>query len=729
MLSDMAGMHHTWHFTRSGGLDQVALQSTEDLLALPTLDPKLWVALSCPAKGLELDPRTLALLDTDNDGHVRVPEVLAAVAFVCARLKDPSEILRQRFDDLPLDRINDATPEGRIILTAVKTLPAKSDKLPTFAETAADELQRASKGPLKGDGVLRSDAGDKETQQLIQDIAATHGPVNEDNTAAFFADLEAFQAWSDSAGAVSVEGLGPAAAEAFAAVDAVRGKVEDYFARCALAAFDVEAVLGLNRNEDDYRAIAGKQLSGGSPEVAAIPLARIEANRPLPLVDGINPAWAGAIARLHMSAIVPVLGPRTELTFAEWTTLANKLKPFENWVGTKPTSSVAKLGIDRIKEILASEGRKKVAALFAEDTALKPRVTALDDVQRLSLYCRELGTLLHNFINFRDFYSRDKWAVFQAGILFLDSRGCKLCIRVQDVASHAANAGMSGVYVAYLEIKRAGEVAKVAACFTQGDSDYLFVGRNGIFYDRLGRDWEATIIKIIESPISIRQSFFAPYKRVAAFVESQFSKFAASKDLAVTSALNNLPATAISTPTAAPATAAPGSAAPASGFDIAKFAGIFAAIGLALGAIGGAITSVAKGFFELQPWEMPLAVIAALLIVSGPSMILAALRLRQRNLGPLLEATGWAVNGRVKINFPLGVALTDRASIPIGARHLIRDPYADKSAARQRAFWIVLFVLAIVAVVVSRFLGTWPFHHPLTTPITATPVTPVTIVK
>ena len=237
------------------------------------------------------------------------------------------------------------------------------------------------------------------------------------------------------------------------------------------------------------------------------------------------------------------------------------------------------------------------------------------------------------------------------------------------------------------------------------------------------------IIKIIESPISIRQSFFAPYKRVAAFVEGQFSKFAASKDQAVTSALNNLPATAISTPTAAPATAAPGALPAATSFDIAKFAGIFAAMGLAFGAIGTAITAVAKGFFGLEHWEMPFAVAAALLVISGPSMILAALKLRQRNLGPLLEATGWAVNGRVKINYPLGVTLTDRASIPLGARHILRDPYADKSAARQRTVWIVLLVLAIAATVVSRFLGTWPFHHPLTTPVTGTPVTPVTIVK
>ena len=34
------------------------------------------------------------------------------------------------------------------------------------------------------------------------------------------------------------------------------------------------------------------------------------------------------------------------------------------------------------------------------------------------------------------------------------------------------------------------------AAFTAGDVDFLFVGRNGVFYDRAGNDWDATIVSI-----------------------------------------------------------------------------------------------------------------------------------------------------------------------------------------------------------------------------------------
>ena len=45
----------TWNFQRMGGNDQVILTSMAELRHLRELDPKLWGAMSCPAKGLEFD--------------------------------------------------------------------------------------------------------------------------------------------------------------------------------------------------------------------------------------------------------------------------------------------------------------------------------------------------------------------------------------------------------------------------------------------------------------------------------------------------------------------------------------------------------------------------------------------------------------------------------------------------------------------------------------------------
>ena len=70
----------------AGGVDQVVLESGEDLVALRDLDQKLCVALACPARGTDIDEATLALFDGDHDGRVRAPEILEAIDFSSSHL-------------------------------------------------------------------------------------------------------------------------------------------------------------------------------------------------------------------------------------------------------------------------------------------------------------------------------------------------------------------------------------------------------------------------------------------------------------------------------------------------------------------------------------------------------------------------------------------------------------------------------------------------------------------
>src|SRR5204863_1597456 len=144
------------------------------------------------------------------------------------------------------------------------------------------------------------------------------------------------------------------------------------------------------------------------------------------------------------------------------------LAPYEAWLGSKPASAVEKLPLDRVRAILRDKVRAGLDELVARDKALGPQFRGISDVERLVRYYRDLRALLHNFVNFADFYSPSRWSTFQAGTLFLDSRSTELCIRVADVGAHATLGAMSKAYIAYLDCKRAGgETMKIAACFTQ----------------------------------------------------------------------------------------------------------------------------------------------------------------------------------------------------------------------------------------------------------------------
>ena len=186
----------------------------------------------------------------------------------------------------------------------------------------------------------------------------------------------------------------------------------------------------------------------------------------------------------------------------------------------------------RTREILATKAKEILTALIAKDKAEEGNSQAVIGLHRLIHYHRDLAKLCRNFVNFADFYGRKDKAIFQAGTLYLDQRSCDLCLTVDDVGRHAVMAGMAGTYLAYCDCVRkgSGEKLSIVAAFTGGDSDNLIVGRNGIFYDRKGRDWDATITKIVDNPISIRQAFWSPYKKLVRMIEERAAKQAADAD-------------------------------------------------------------------------------------------------------------------------------------------------------------------------------------------------------
>ena len=699
-LMDNTASRHSWKFFRTGGLDQVALESAADLLALDQLDQKLWVALSCPVKGLELDEKTLALIDTDGDGRIRVPELIAAVKWAAAHLKDPAALLKGEAA-LPLAAINDATPAGRTLLASARQILASLGKrdAATLAPTeSCDTAKIFATAALNGDGIIPPEASeDAAVQALMKDIIATTGGtadrsgvtgVSAAQIDQFFAECAAYVDWVGRSAGKEIAVLGEGTDAAVAALRAVRPKVDDFFGRCRLAAFDSRAIGALNRAETEYLALTAKDMNLTADEVKGFPLARIAADAPLPLLRGVNPAWAGALATLHRVVVTPVLGATKEsLTEAEWADLNARFAAYETWLGGKPASTVEKLGLARVKEILAGEGRVALAKLVDRDRELEPQFKAISDVDRLTHYYRDLRALLKNFVSFEDFYSPDRYAIFQAGTLYLDSRSTELCLRVDAATPLAA---MSRAYIAYVDCKRAGSAPmKIAACFTQGDSDYLFIGRNGVFYDRQGRDWDATITSIVENPISVGQAFWSPYKKFLRFIEEQVAKRAAAADSAATGKLATAAETAANADKAAPKPPEPQKK-----FDLALITGI----GVALGSIGTFLAMIFTRFLELGPW-IPLGLVGLMLVISTPSMIIAWMKLRQRTLGPVLEANGWAINGRVKINIPFGSKLTEMAHLPPGSHRTLTDPYIDQAAAARRR-WMIVIVLVLLAIAV-----------------------------
>ncbi|MBO4986526.1 MAG: phage holin family protein [Paludibacteraceae bacterium] len=348
----------------------------------------------------------------------------------------------------------------------------------------------------------------------------------------------------------------------------------------------------------------------------------------------------------------------------------------------------------------------KAAADSANAAALAAAKAQYKPLEKLLLLCRDYVTLLHNFVSFQDFYAKrakallgrgaddeSPWAIFQAGTLIIDQRACNLCLKVTDMAKHNTQAIDSGMFLIYCNCKHhaTGQTMQIVAAMTVGDIRNLKVGKNALFYDRQGRDWEAEVVKIIDNPISIGQAFWSPYRKLGDWVSGLITKSAAEKEKKSFADLT----TKFQTPPAAGQAAQPAQPAP---FDIAKFAGIFAAIGMAVGYIGSFFTSLALGLKGLGWWGW-LVIPGLLLVISGPSMILAWMKLRKRNLAPLLNANGWAINADAIVSVLFGNTLTEQAAFPI-----LKLKKRGLSKGAKWAIAVAAIILGIAIAVVTLYL-------------------------
>ncbi|NLF96270.1 MAG: hypothetical protein GX569_05985 [Candidatus Riflebacteria bacterium] len=712
MTSPEGDTKHRWKFFCYGGNDQVSIETTEDLLALEKLDPKLWAVLSCPTCNVDFDARTFEFLDTDKDKRIKIAEVVAAVKWTSSMLKKPVDLLKGE-QSLPLDSINTTNSEGEKLLELARQILSnlgKKDAPAITIEDLSDTKKIFAATAFNGDGVITEDASSEEAiQAFIKDIAACIGTaedrsgkpgVSEALLDKFMASAASYLEWqkkaADNAGSVLFNAEAThAQAQSFIAVKA---KIDDYFMRCQLSAFDANFAASGQQLEKEYLALLKRNLAKDAPELRDFPLAMVSAENSLPLTERMNPAWNAEIMAFHDQVVLKLIGDVKRLSEKDWMTIKAKFAPYEAWLSEKAGSEVEKLGITRLQEITSSELATKLRGLIQQDLALEPQFKEMENLEKLVRYYRFLRQLLNNYVSFRDFYDVKTNAIFQIGTLFMDSRSCKLCVKVDDVGKHSAMANSCYTYLVYCDCVRqsTGEKMTIAAAFTDGDSEQLMPGRNGLFIDHKGNYWDATIVKIIDHPISIRQAFWTPYRRLGKFVHDQIEKYASSKDKAITDSMTTGVASAGAKVEAASTAAA--KAPPPTPFDVGKFAGIFAAIGLALAAIGSALASVVSGFMSLTWWQMPLAIIGILLLISGPSMILAALRLRQRNLGAMLDAGGWAVNTRARINMKFGRTLTRMAELPAGSLRSLDDPYYEKKTPWRLYLIIAIIVLLLIGI-------------------------------
>ena len=367
-----------------------------------------------------------------------------------------------------------------------------------------------------------------------------------------------------------------------------------------------------------------------------MPLVTDEPDKKLPLRDHLNPKHLESILDFAAKCVAPVLGERDSIDRLEWKKVKAAFAPYRAWLAAKPVASA-------------------------------PEKAGLENEERLVRYRMNLGEFLVNYVSMDRLYGGKGEAMFQTGVLRIDGKEMNLCFHVDSEAAHSALSGRSECCVIYLKLTRPEEGATrtICAVVTAGTVGGLYVGRNGVFYDRDGRNWEATITKVVEAQVSLAEAFWMPWKKLGAAISGAVKKFLGDRESAADAKL-----------AAGAQNVTAGKKDGASGAGGAAIASSVAAIGIGIGMVGAAAASLAAAVKGMGPWQAVIAVVAIILVVSLPSVILTWFKLRRRDLAAILNAGGWAVNRQMRFSMKLARGFT--------------------KCARTSEWWLYAMLLALV---------------------------------
>lgn len=699
---------HQWRYTQSGGLIQVQLSTINDVFNLKNLDPKQWTALSCPVKGLEFSEETLQILDSDKNGKVRIPEILEAIEFIKKYFKQP-EIIMTPGNTIPIGALGDEpfscghSPYNSA--KAVLDILGKSDSTEISLDDISINDKLFSPGIINGDGVLPPECvAEEKVAEVVKTIIETTGGqddisgvkgINRAQFEEFFSLIRSIKEWRETAAKddPKIFFLKEATDTAAASFMKLQDKINDYYLRCSLINYDTGATDILKQQTDKMFLNENGELQD-LENLSKLPLASCDADKPLPLDNTINPAWAKEMEEFKKNVIIPIYNKEIScLTEIHWRKIENLFEPYVAWIKAMPENSASSVGLDKIVEILSSDTESKIDEYLKQEEEHPPIALATVDLKKMLLLRRDFVELLHNFVSFDDFYRLDKPAIFQCGTLYIDGRSCDLCFKVLDINKHGIMAALSQCFLIYCDCKKTGseETMQIAALISDGATDNLLVGRNGMFYDRNGNDWDATIVKIIENPISIKQAFWSPYKKLMRMIQEKLASRAAAAEAKVMDNMSSAVNDPKTTGTAVKKT------------DI----GTIAALSVAFTGIATVVGGILTAFFKLG-WLIPFGILGIILAISLPSTIIAWRKLRQRNIGPILDASGWAINGSIKITTSLGLTLTHLPKRPATAFLTSKDVYAQKKFPVKRVILVaILLILIISAILIQIYHPEW----------------------
>ena len=649
-------------FEKVGGSLQPIIKTAGDMRNLLDLTPAFWSITSLSLDAVSMDPVFLKFVDYDRNAKIRVDEVKAAVRWTLAKLRNFGN-LEKGSDTLVLDDLNPDDPEAQEI-RASASLALRNTGVDDPKEITLSGIRDRKKiiaaGLSNGDGVIPVPLlTDPELIPAAGMVARLFGTVpdasgqegfNSKALAQFKQEAEAYVKWKDTVqDSPELLPFGGETASAFGAFSAVREELDSYYELCgAVRMFgenQVPVTPPANLMDTENVDTALKKAPAAEPRADGI--FSLEAN--------LNPLWKDRIEAFFKL----VLPGQNSLSESYWADLKKKFAPYEAWQKVKPSAFFDAEDLDVVRAALKNDVPGRLQQLIDRDLAYSKEISGFDTVEKMILYQANLVRFLNNYVNLRVLFNPSVDSILQAGILVMDGRRFKLAIRISSVADHKKIAERSDICIMYLAAQTGQPDAlrkmDLAVAVTHGDMNNLFVGKSGVFFTPDGSVWDAKVIDFIQQPVSISEAIKMPFFKFGSFLGKQMDKFFSARTKEFEAGFDKTMAQAQTyNPAAKPAQ----QQTPAVSGSMMLMGG-----GIGLAAIGSAVAFIAQSLKNVSFWNVLAVFLIILLIFGGPMVVVSLVKLYRRDVAVFLEASGLALNKRMRLDRFMSKIFTERPAV------------------------------------------------------------------
>jgi hypothetical protein len=508
-------------YRRFGGSTHVRVDTFAQLKEAVNVPETQWVATSAPLSSFVADAQFLTLLDSDQNGRIRVNELQAAVVWLSGVLANDAGV-DARSATFALSNL---APSA----TAIKSAAAAILEMVGAANTATVTLDqiRAAEGPLRaagrnGDGIVAPAQVSSTAQALAAQIVSLFpelknragiAGVSPEHLAAFRTARASLLEHVNAKDATFVWGEHSLARAQ--QVQAVADVLDEHFLLCRLVASQPDARERFRLAADRIESLVGNR-AAMQAALAALPIAPPD------------PAGVLAFSTLHRGPhlealqafaadVVAPAAPQLQLTEATWTSLKATATAILAWQHTFDTHQLAPIAAS--VAAIAESDLDAIGAAQQKDLDDKVALDAIADLEKVILLQRYLLAFANSFLAMPDLYTNHR-ALYERGHAVLAGRRYELSLLVPDLGAHKAHTEQGTTCVVYARVfdVDGGPSFDVVLPKTRGWSNELSVGKRGLFYDLDNKEHDLIVTHIVRQPVSVMEAALSPFLRIGEFV-------------------------------------------------------------------------------------------------------------------------------------------------------------------------------------------------------------------